>query len=129
MSDEVKYPGTHAELDSIARAEGIPVNDDGDGRATWGDGSIRTVAEKQEELERRGVSAREARGIEAFTLKRRFTRVELNEGHLDETIVLEQGQTYETSDPAVIAALRDHPAVRHVSEQELDDDGADETEE
>lgn len=131
---EVTYPKNHAELDAIASEHGIPINTPdaaagSSARSTWGDGSIKTVDEKIAELERRGISPREARHLEAFMLKANVNRVELNEGHLDETIVLTSDKPYETSDPAVIAALLDHPAVKRVGEDELeelasDDDGA-----
>lgn len=126
MSDEIKYPGTHAELDAIASGNGITVNaPEGSGRSTWGDGSIKTIDDKHAELARRGVSPREAANLEAFVLKRGINRVELNVGHLDGTIELIADKPYETSDPAVIAALLDHPSVKRVGEAELEELTAD----
>lgn len=125
---EAKYPSTHAELDAIASANGIAVNavePGSNAKPTWGDGSIKTVDEKQAELEARGISAREALNIEAFTVKAAFSTVYVNVPHLDETIVLENGKPYETSDANVIAALVDHPSVKRVGEAELEElDGA-----
>lgn len=119
---EAKYPERHADLDAIASSNGIPINpQEGRNPSTWGDGSIKTVADKIAELERRGISAREAEGIEAFIVRRGVNRVELNVVESERTIVLEADEPYETSDPSLIAALRDHPSVRHVNEAELEE--------
>lgn len=120
--NDVSYPNTHAELDAIASSNGITVNPaTGSGKPTWGDGSIKTTADKIAELERREITPREAAHLEAFVLKRNVNRVELNVGHLDGTIELEADKPYETSDPAVIAALLEHPSVKRVGEAELEE--------